>query len=179
MIILPVPHNARYVSLSTTFTAYFSAVTAGKYDFSKSDIAGLVNGNTAKIVLPLDKNMIYYIDSLSVGGNIPAEDYLDTIDELPTLSLIRSIGNENLYQYPVPIVQYFQEKQICKYVYSDKADDSLALTFTGKLLQNAGMIGVSPVKINVFLSIYGIDDISFNTQIRDRLSSQFSQKLTR
>lgn len=167
-IIQPIPHNARYVSASNIFSAAFNSPTIGKYDFG-------VAGNQNVDVLELQPNSIYYIDTMSIGGNITTEDYLGAINTLPKLTLRRKIGTENLYSKQVPIVQFFQEKQISNFVKSDKGGDFLTMSFEGVLNQTSSLLGISSVSINVFLSIYIVDDNYYNTAIREAMPMSYAQ----
>lgn len=167
-IIQPIPHNARYVSANNIFSAAFNSPTIGKYDFG-------IAGNQNVDVLELQSNSIYYIDTMSIGGNITTEDYLGAINTLPKLTLRRKIGAENLYSRQIPIVQFFQEKQISNFIKSDKGGDFLTLSFEGVLNQTNSLLGISAISINIFLSIYIVDDNFYNTAIRESMPMSYAQ----
>jgi hypothetical protein len=171
-IIQPIPHKARYIPLSNTFSAFFNSPSLGKYDFG-------VTANAGQIVLELQPGTVYYIEGLSVGGNIAAEDYLGAILYVPLLTLRRTQGNDIVYRNSIPVVQFFQSKEISNFIWSEKSGDNLTIDCTGVLLQTSALVGIDPIKINSFLSIFAIDDRNYNAVIKGEMPADYSKALTR
>jgi len=164
------PTQARFIATSTIFTAVFNAITPGRYNFTDT----LSNQNVT--VIQLQPNTVYYIDKMSVAGNITEEQYLESIDTFPTLYIKKKIKTENVYQNPIPIANYYDGNEISAWINSDKKDDELQFTFQGLLAQPASMVGIGTVKIQVSLNIFAMDSSFYNAAFRDMQAPTMGQR---
>ena len=160
-ILYKIPEKARYIPTENTFSASFNTPTFGVYDFG-------IAANTNVSVLKMQANTVYFINALSIGGNIASEDFLSSISTTPKIYLKRKNSGENVYTSPIPILRYFDNKEISAWSLSDKGDDELLITFTGVLNQIIATMGVSPITLAVSLSIYAIDDNIWNAAFRNK-----------
>jgi hypothetical protein len=170
MIVHPIPHNARFISPSITFQALFDTNSDGEYSFN-------IGGNLGKIVCDLDVNTAYLINTIQVSGNIPSEEFTDSIKEFPLLRLRRLIGNEQIHPEAVPVMNYCEAKELAVWVYSNKGGDRLITDLTGILNQTSFLVGKTIVSIVVNFSIYAVDDTYYNNVIRSKVSREFSNRI--
>ena len=140
-----IPHTAKFDSPSIVFTA---ALNVGQYDFSGS-------ANTFKL-FPLERNSVYLIERMAIGGNISNEIYFNSILTTPLLTFTKSITQENVYKRSIPIVNYYPDRQATTFVHSDKAGDSLLVNLSGVLDQIAETVGKNSISIFLTLSVYEI-----------------------
>lgn len=177
-VIFKIPPQSQFVTTTNVFTADFNnnpAVHPGMYDFTFNTA-----GNANRTVLPLQRNSVYHIASISVGGNISEEQFLGSIwdaGSFPLLYVKRKIGNRNVYQRPIPVTNFFSGNEAACWVLSDKLGDELHFTFTGLLDQLPSMIGITTVKIQVQLNIFNIGVNQFTGAFRDVLSDVVGQTL--
>lgn len=159
------PHTAKLIQKSITFSAGFNlnVLYPGKYDF------GYSTTNQNVLVLESKPNTVYYIDRASVSGVISSEDFFRSIFITPKVFFSRILGNEYIYSEPVPISGYFQEQPYTAFFSSDKKGDGIRATLTGVLDQLSSTIGINPIKIYLNLSIYAIDENSFNSSFRSMI----------
>lgn len=164
------PTQARFIATSNIFTAVFNAITPGRYNFTDTP------GNQNVTVITLQPNTTYFIDKMSVSGNITEEQYLESIDVFPILYLKKKIKTENVYQKPIPIANYYDGNEISAWVNSDKLNDELTFSFQGLLAQPASMVGIGTVKIQVSLNIFAMDSAFYNAAFRDRQAPSIGQR---
>lgn len=165
-----IPTQARFISTANIFTAVYNAITPGRYDFTQTS----TNQNVT--VIPLQPNTVYFIDKMSVSGNITEEQYLESIDTFPVLYLKKKIKTENVYTKPIPISNYYDGNEVSAWVNSDKKDDELIFTFQGLLSQPASMVGVGTVKIQISLNIFAMDSALYNRAFRDQQAPSMGQR---
>lgn len=155
--------GARYIPTSTTFEAFFNAIIPGRYDFAGTLLCQNV------VTIRLQPGSVYLIERVSVGGNIPEEDFFGSIVDFPRLTFRKSIRTEIIYREPLPISRYMDGLECSAWTKSDKGDDDLTLSMSGSCIQLPSMIGVASLKLNVSLSIYGIEDQSFVAAFNNRV----------
>jgi hypothetical protein len=154
MIINNLPSKSRFVSGTASFVATFSQVVPGLYDFSQS-------GNKGIAIYPIDPSAIYLIDSISVGGNISEDIFLNSIVTVPTLTIAFSQnGGERMYTRDIPIVQFFRNYNASAWTHSHKGSDNITATLRGQLSQNSETVGDTNIIINVSFAIYAVDNTS-------------------
>jgi hypothetical protein len=170
MIVHPIPHNARFISPSIEFQACYDTGFDGEYSFN-------IGGNLCKIVCALDINTAYLINTIQVSGNIPSEEFTDSIKEFPLLRLRRLIGNEQVHPEAVPVMNYCEQKELAVWVYTNKGSDKLVADLTGRLNQTSFLVGKTIVSIVVNFSIYAVDDTYYNNVIRSKVSREFSNRI--
>src|SRR5271157_4952358 len=172
MILTKIPHNAKYIPASVIASAQFNTPTVGQYSF-------VVPGNTSIPLLTYQPNTWYFIDSLSVGGNISEEEYCQSIAVLPSIVFKRLIGfggvPESVYTYPLPIPKYAENRELAVFTHSDKKDDKLIVDVSGILNQIPATVGISPISLNFAIAIFQMDEKGFNEAMRQEISPSFGQ----
>lgn len=166
-----VPKNARLISTTNIFTATFNNPTVGVYDFG-------IAANKQVILTPLLLNTVYLLGRISMGADVDEGNFLDAINTIPRLTLRKQIGNEIVYQRPLPMVTYVDDQDMIAWVDSKKANDSLNLEVTGVLNQTAALVGVVTIKINVNYIIYAIESTVFYAKFLGEESPFVGDKLT-
>ena len=154
-------HKANFLPVSNMFEAFFNAIIPGRYDFIGTPACQNVQ------VLNLQMGYIYWIRKMSVGGNIPQEDYLGSIVDFPFLT-IRTISRPNMaiYSTPIPIDKFVNSGDCEAWFLSDQSNDILTMSLSGSCIQLPAMIGVLSIKLNITLNIYSICDTSFSADFR-------------
>lgn len=175
-IVYQIPHTARYIPAALTFKADFDATT-GVYNFDN-----LNNRNV--LIEEMDLNTIYIIDRISIGGDIPGEVYTDSINTLPSLNFERSMNlqsnnknNLQVYQRPITIPTFADDRSIIAWVHSDKKGDNLIANFKGILNQVSQTVGNQEIRIFCALDLYAIDATIFGNRYRDILSEQTGEQV--
>ena len=166
-----IPHQSHYLKTSNTFVANFNVPLVGQYSFT---------GNTTNVdqqVMELQQKKIYLIERVNIGGNISEQNYLDSIDTVPTFRLKRLQGKEAVYILPQPVVTYVDNQEITAWITSEKGNDQLLMDFNGVLNQTIALIGVATIKIYVSFAIYIIENQEFYSKFRDKLSSQIGDQI--
>lgn len=144
----------------------FSAPFTGVYDFG-------IAANVKQTVFQMDANVVYFLNSFSIGGNIASEDFLSAIATVPTLTLSRKNDGQQVYTRSFPIGQFTAEKDCTCFVESNKGGDELQATFAGVLNQTPNLLGVNPIIITLSFTCFALDDREYNTLFRDRLPGGF------
>ena len=172
-IIRQLPQNSRYIPTSTEMAATFNAITPARYDFTNTPACQNV------IVTKIQPNTVYLIENLSVGGNIPEEDYLGSIDVFPTISFKNSVRNEIVYQNPIAIVNYFDGLEATAFVKSDNKDANLTLSMSGLCKQLPSMVGLTQLRIIISCAIWAVDERYWGQAFRQATSPEFADTLRR
>lgn len=167
-----IPTSSRYIPTNTVFSAVFNDNPAqpGKYDFTYTGA-----GNADIEVLELQPGTIYLIERISTGGNISEYQFLQSIATFCQVSIKYKQKKSMVYQFPVPVNNYFDGQEAACWISSDKGGDSLLLTFEGLLNQTPAMIGLQVAKIAVGLNIFAVDSAYFNGSFRDELGRTIGQ----
>lgn len=153
--VFQIPKTSQYIQTSNTFSAAFNVPTLGLYDFN-------VAGNQNQTVIPLNPNSIYLLNKVTIGGTIPQETYLFNIVTLPLITLNYKKEKQRIYQKPIPVVQFVDGLEAIAWLWTDQSDDDLEMSIKpGQLSQDAFLVGVTPIKINVSLSLFEISDNGF------------------
>ncbi len=157
-------HKATFLPTSTQFEAFFNAVIPGRYDFIGTALCQNVQ------VMELQAGYIYWVRRISVGGNIPQEDYLGSIVDFPLLTVRRTARTGvAVYTYPLPIDKYVDSGDCTAWLLSDQRGDWLTLSLSGSCIQLPAMIGVASIRLRISLSIYGFCDPKFSNEFRGRV----------
>lgn len=165
-----IPDKAALLPVSAVFTAAFNVPTPGFYDFTNTA------ANQNVLVIPLRQNVIYFIDTYSVGANITEEQFLESITTFPLLKLFRRFQQSNLYKNDLRIINFTDNGELSNFFYSDQANDQLLFTFTGVLRQLASMVGIATVRIQVSMNIYEIEEQYFSAAHRDAVNISMGQR---
>ena len=152
MITYTLPKRIRYIPASAIFPALFNVPTIGKYDF---------NGNTQVFISKMNAHTVYMIDSMSIGGNISAEDYLSSISTIPLFNLRKSIDNENIFDKPIQINSFCVDRQIVHFFRTGLNNCDLIASITGVLNQLPAFIGMTSIDLSINFSIHAIDESDF------------------
>lgn len=154
-------HKASFLPVSNMFEAFFNAVIPGRYDF-----IGTVACQNVQ-VLPLQMGNLYWIRKISVGGNIPQEDYLGSIIDFPFLT-VRNVSRPNMaiYSRPLPIDKFINSGDCEAWFLSDQANDVLTLSLSGSCIQLPAMIGILSIKLMISINIYSFCDTGMSADFR-------------
>jgi hypothetical protein len=154
-LVYQIPKTSHFISTSNTFTATFNVPTIGLYDFA-------VAGNVGQVVIPLNLNSVYLLNRITIGGTIPQEEYLFNIVTLPLLRLRYLKENQSIYRSPIPVVQFIDGMEAVAWLWTEQSRDSLIMDLDiGQLSQDAFLVGVATVRINVCLTIFECFDNGF------------------
>jgi hypothetical protein len=160
-IVYKLPEKARHIPTNNTFVAAFGTPTFGYYDFN-------IPGNQDQNVLELQPSTAYFIDYFQLAGNIASEDFLSVITIQPAMLFKKSISKEVVFTAAIPISVFAAQIYVSTFVHSQKLDEFLTASFTGSLAQNANLVGVSPIKINLKLAAYAMDEKSYGLMMAGR-----------
>lgn len=167
-----VPKTATYLQTRNEFTAAFNVPTPGVYDFN-------VAGNLKRPVLSMNLNAIYLINRITIGATIPQDEYLFNIVTLPRIVLQFDIESQRVYPLSLPIVQFVDGMEAVAWFWTDKSNESLTMSLvTGVLGQDAFLVGVPNVKINVSMSIFEITDNGFIQDFKAANNRTFTGRQT-
>lgn len=157
-------HKAQFLSTSTLFSAAFNVPTPGRYDYDNTIAAQNV------VVIELFPGTIYWIRTITVGGNISEQDYLGAIVTFPQLTVRRqSNPNQGVLRFPIPLNKYINAADCNTWIVNDNLRDNLTLSLGGTFIQLPSMIGVATLRINVALTIYGFNDQKFAAAFRGKV----------
>lgn len=163
----------QYIPTVNIFRAAFNTDVAGKYSFNNAP------GNINQTVIPLEINSVYLIERTFISGNIPAEDFLASIDEaagvagLPYITLTKEKNSVAQCVNKIPVIQFTQNRESPLIIYSDKQGDVLRMTMTGVLAQISETVGIDPLIVCVSFSIYQINEKFFNQGLKMSLDADF------
>lgn len=150
-----IPKTATYLPTRNEFTAAFNVPTPGVYDFN-------IAANQNRPVLNMNQNAIYLINRITIGGTISQEQYLSNLVLLPLMVLKFTKENQRVYPLSIPLVQFSDAQEAVAFFWTDKSDDALTMSIpTGQIGQDASLVGVPSVKLNISLSIFEITDNGF------------------
>jgi hypothetical protein len=154
------PKKSRYIPTNNIFSASFNSPSYGVYDFG-------VAANAGQTVIVLQPNTVYFVDYFSVSGNIASETFLSVISTQPYLTFSKKTGGV-LFTQKIPVSSFSAENPIGQFLDSQIDGDEIQASFTGVLSQNSDLVGVSPVSLNLKLSIYAMDEREYNEAYRAR-----------
>ena len=146
-----IPKTSRFLQLNAAVTALFNVPTLGKYDFNSQ----------AATILPLERNSIYLLERINVGGTIPEEEYLFAQSTLPEAVFFLTTSNIVVYPKPLPVVNFIDNQEVNAFFWSDQNNVSLQVKLSGTLSQTPFLVGVASVKINIQCNVYEISDNDF------------------
>lgn len=152
MITYNLPRRIRYVPASGIFTATFNVPTVGKYDY---------NGQVVTLAQRLLPNSVYLIDSLSIAGTVSSEDFLSAIDQIPQLTIVKTLNDENIFDGPIQIHSFSTDRQIVHFYKTGHNNTGIAGKLTGVLNQIPDFVGLATISLSINLSIHAIDESSF------------------
>lgn len=155
-----IPSSARWIPTLNIFEATFNNPVFGKYSFN-------IAANQNQRIIKLQKNVVYLIARVSIGGDISEENYLNSIDELSQITLKREITKQRIYQNSYNVVNFIDDQDVIAWVLSEKKDDYLTIDYSGILNQIIPLVGKTSIKMHVSYTIYAIDNTSFYSIFRD------------
>ena len=161
-----------YVPTVNIFQGTFNTPAAGKYSFN-------ITANQNTVIMPLEINSMYLIERMFISGNIPAEDYLSSMDfdfgteQIPSIRIKTKLNAVQSHTVKIPIVQFTENREAPILVHTDKKDDQLLMSMSGQLKQIDNTVGIDPVIICIGLSIYQFNEKSMNEGLRTAMSAQF------
>jgi hypothetical protein len=167
---LTIPKSSRLSLVGGIFKATFNAPTIGKYDFTNLKNAG---GNFVNRGVPLglvlNPTSIYFVNKLSFSMSIDEGVFLSSIDTttpdtIPNVNFRPPPENINIYNYPLRLLNYFDNRDIDSFFIVSNAKDILAADFRAVLNQTADLVGIGTVYAQVSICIYEINDYDFKSQ---------------
>lgn len=164
------PTQSRFISTSNIFEAAFNVPTPGKYDFTNTA------ANQNVLCIDLQPNTVYFIDKISVSGNITEEQFLESINAFPYLYVKKNIRKENVYEKPIAIANYYDGNECSAWVFSDKFSDQLIFTFEGVFNQLPSMVGLAAIRLQISMNIFAIESSYYNGAFRDQLATSIGQR---
>ena len=166
-VIFPIPHKSRYIPALNDF---YAPLAAGLYNFNQT-------WNREVTVVEMSANIVYYIDNFSFAGNMAQETFLSAFSVIPTLVLSRSSDRQNIYSAPIKLLQFNPSQPSTCFAMSNRKDDILQATFNGILNQNADLIGVDPIHLEITYHIYAIEEGEYNRIFRSDIKPAYSMRL--
>jgi hypothetical protein len=155
MITPVIPRRIRYIPASGIFTAAFNVPTIGSFDF---------NGQYLELVPNLLPNTVYLIDSFSLSGNVASEDFLNSILSVPSLSVMKTLEKEAIFDRPIQIHNFFTDRQIVRFFKTGHNKTGLAATLTGNLNMIPAFVGLAGISLSINFSLHAIDDSAFEKE---------------
>jgi hypothetical protein len=152
MLTHQLPRRIRYIPASGLFTAAFGVPSIGSFDF---------NGQYIVLVQTLLPNTVYLIDSFSLSGNVAGEDFLNSILSVPSLSLMKTLEKEAIFDRPIQIHNFFTDRQIARFFKTGQNKTGLAATLTGNLDMIPAFVGVASISLSINFSLYAVDESDF------------------
>ncbi len=153
MIVYRIPQSAVFLTPTVQFVAPFNAVP-GVYNFAQA--AQLV------AVLPLVINTTYLISQVSIGCDIPEEEYLGAINAVPQLVLSRALMPSAVYARPYALPTYSDGRDATAFVKSDQDRDVLLASVSGVLNQTAFLVGRATVRMILGFTIYACSEREYD-----------------
>lgn len=170
MINFPIPHTARYVCTGNIFKATYNIPGWSAYSFNTP-------ANTNQKVIDLQKNSVYFLERITVGGNISEEIFNNSINDIPLLVLKYKQTGSIVYEKPIPILGYYQNQEISTFIKSEITNDELLMSFNPVLNQVLDTIGLDEMRIGISFSFFVIDNNEYNAVIRDTVDKNYSRRL--
>lgn len=167
-IIKTIPPSSKYIQVDAIFTATFNVPTLNTYDFSIAANENIV------LLEPLTPTSIYIIDRYSFSAQTPEGTFLEAINTIPTAQLKKRIDNLQIFQKPIPCINYIDNAESIGYFFSklgakeQAARDALTITFRGLLNQPASLAGVNTIRALLSFSIYEIIDRNWTQLFREQ-----------
>jgi len=180
MISSQIPHNAIYLPVSLIFTAQFNNPAIGRYSFNTA-------ANRGRELLKFQPNTWYFLDAMSVGGTISEPEYCQSIYEIPTLVLKKSITGERVYTRALTIPKYSENRELTVFTNSKKGspripggiqnEDTLVADLEGILNQIPATVGQATISLNFAISIFQVDEKEYNRAMLDTTAPSYGQKM--
>jgi hypothetical protein len=155
MITPQIPRRIRYIPASGLFTATFNVPTIGSYDFNNQYIV---------LIQDLLPDTVYLIDSFSLSGNVAGEDFLNAILTVPSLTLMKTLEKEMIFDRPLQIHNYFTDRQIVKFFKTGHSKTGLAASLVGNLNMIPAFVGLASISVSVNFSLHAIDESGFEKE---------------
>lgn len=152
MITYQLPRKIRLVPASGIFVATFGTPTVGKYDF---------NGQIVPLAAQLIPNSVYLIDSLSIAGTVASETFLNAIDTVPALTIMKTLEKENIFDAPLQIHAFWTDRQIVHFFKTGQNNTGLAGKLVGALNMTPELVGIGSVTLSINLTLHAIDASEF------------------
>lgn len=168
-ISLHLPPATIPIQTETRFEANFNAPTVNRYDFNTS-------ANTGVEVLELFRGSIYVLERINFSLDIDEADFKKSIPtdqtnvEVPTLSLRHFKRNQQIWQKPIPFINYVDNLEIVSYVLAAESNDKVIANFRGQLVQVAGTTGDATITAQVQLNWYQVTDTGWYQKFLDTKS---------
>lgn len=148
---IALPVGVQVIPTVNTFTATFNTPTVNRYDFN-------VAANTDVEILQMEEFSIYIIERMAFSTDIAESDYQDSLDIVPSLMFKREVPDQQIFQRPMPFVNYYRDYETYMFFQGTGGPDRLLGTFRGSLAQIPATVGKTDITALVQLTIYKIND---------------------
>ena len=160
---LPVklPVSARPILTSNIFTANWNVPTVNKYDFTN------FAGNQNQTVLRMTGSSIYVIERVCFSTTVPEGTFQESIDSaisVPQLVFKTLKTERQVFDRPLPFINYVDNLELLLYVPSDQTDDEIIVTFQAVLDQVPATVGIATIKAFLQLNIYEVQNTEWVTR---------------
>jgi hypothetical protein len=154
----------RYIPTQNIFRAPFGLPIVGKFSFGMPGYSSPVTLlNLNQPVIDLEPHSWYLVERIFSGGSIGAEDYFASIDAslidyIPRIFLTKKLSGNIVNVKPVPIIQYYQNRESPIWVNSQTKKDQLLISCSGVLSQIPPTMGLAEIDLTIGFSIYQVSD---------------------
>jgi hypothetical protein len=160
MIQSPYLHKAQFISAAQTFSAVYNAITPGRYDFTNTAACQNVQ------LIELLRGTVYWIKTVSVGGNLSEQDYLGSIVTVPQMRVGRLVKPDAVYRFPLTLGKFAESADASAWVFADIGGDVLTLSMSGLCQQLPAMIGLGTMTLVVSIHIFAFNDAKFSAEFK-------------
>ena len=111
---------------------------------------------------PLLPNTLYYFRSITMAADIEELSYTANVDTTPVFqTYLKSAGKGPLFREPIVMVKYLQNFDYRLLWMTHHSTDQLYASFNGTMVQDATLVGVSPINLIAVISAQEISDEAF------------------
>lgn len=152
---IKLPVSARPIPTSNIFTSTWNVPTINRYDFTN------VVGNQEQTVLQMTGNSIYIIERVCFSMSIPEGVFQESIDSavsVPQLTFKTRKTERQIFDRPLPFINYVDNLELLKYVPGDQSGDELLVTFECVLNGVPATVSIVTIKAFLQLNIYEVQN---------------------
>lgn len=152
---LPInPNGSRVRYPVKRFSAPF---VGGFYDFGAAG-----NTNTDLLLIKLSPSSVYVMERINFFANVKDSDWLEGMDTEATfpnfVCSFKFNKSTSVWPEPVRCVNYIDNEEQVVFFRTSRRDEQLLITFSGRVKQTAGMVGINPLLAQVNFTIYEVTD---------------------
>lgn len=111
---------------------------------------------------PLIVNSLYFFRSVTLSANIEELDFTSNITTTPQFQMyLTSRQKAILFREPINMVNFLQNFDFRLAWFTEQENDQLFASFTGRLVQGAGLIGKTSITLTAVVSAQEVVDDEF------------------